>query len=461
MSLINPYVILGVSEDDDIEHIEAIYKNLAKLHHPDKTGDSEQFDIVRNAFKMILKTKQSELERKHNMREKQIQYDTSKFSFNPAKQSEFNRENFNKQFESTSGFREKEEDMRINRSKNQFMAEQSDVDNELSKITKINFSGQGFDNTTFQKLFEYINGKPDDTFNSNSDPSSATDIGYQPFTDVNTGETLGEGPFSTYGKSFNGKHAQNVNGDLIKELAQKPDITTTNVIDENSRSKMKNKMGQYNNVSFDLPSQEEGMRFIKRQEMPSTMNARDTDSEFQRKLSERNNLFGQRQPIQTDRPMPTGIMDYPVSSGVSRNTGNGLGQSQDHGHGQNQMSNLSSHPSMFMNQPMQNGYLPQDMFSDDRRKQYYSQQIQGLNQAQTLIQNQLPPPYLPTQMNIGPNPVQLSMPLQTPPVPPFIQNQGIPMNPSPNDQFQRQLDEMKKTIYNQNEIIRKLAPNRK
>ena len=51
MSFIDPYKILGVQETDNIKTIEAAYHKLVKIHHQDKGGNSEKFQIIRSAFK--------------------------------------------------------------------------------------------------------------------------------------------------------------------------------------------------------------------------------------------------------------------------------------------------------------------------------------------------------------------------------------------------------------------------
>jgi len=51
----SPWVILGVSKNDPVELIDAIYKLKVKYFHPDnpKTGDSEKFIKLKEAYDKI------------------------------------------------------------------------------------------------------------------------------------------------------------------------------------------------------------------------------------------------------------------------------------------------------------------------------------------------------------------------------------------------------------------------
>jgi hypothetical protein len=49
----NFYFILNVSENCTKEEIKKSYKNLCKVHHPDKGGDSEQFNKISRAYQIL------------------------------------------------------------------------------------------------------------------------------------------------------------------------------------------------------------------------------------------------------------------------------------------------------------------------------------------------------------------------------------------------------------------------
>ena len=49
----DPYLVLGFSEKVDIETAKAKFKKLAKMHHPDRGGNPEQFNRIRQAIRRI------------------------------------------------------------------------------------------------------------------------------------------------------------------------------------------------------------------------------------------------------------------------------------------------------------------------------------------------------------------------------------------------------------------------
>ena len=333
MSL-NPYQILGVSEYDSIEIIEKTYRKLLVT-----ITNTDQNNIIKSAFKMILdmRKKSSNLNSKSNqMNNVQSQMNPVQSQMNPVQNqlnpvqynqpysfqygtpiltppptstatgsatptgTKFDQEDFNKKFvaQNYNKINKLEEDIRQNRSKNQFLSEQSQIENELKSIKQLDFNGQGFNNSTFNKLFEYINGKPEKVFNSNNNTEliPAADVSNSGllFTNINTGEQIKHDQFSTYNTAFTGNNNTNdIDSDLIKSLSMQPDITITNNIDDNSRNRMKQKMEDIKTAKFELPTQAEGMKFIKRNEndVVQALSQKDLDREMQMKMMERNSFM--------------------------------------------------------------------------------------------------------------------------------------------------------------------------
>jgi len=50
----NPYHILGISKDASKEEIKEAYRNLAKLHHPDKGGNEELFKLISSSYELLM-----------------------------------------------------------------------------------------------------------------------------------------------------------------------------------------------------------------------------------------------------------------------------------------------------------------------------------------------------------------------------------------------------------------------
>jgi hypothetical protein len=64
----NLYAILDVDEDDDIEKIKKKFKQLCKLHHPDKGGDPNEFNRIQYAFKILSNSFYRKLYNKYSYR---------------------------------------------------------------------------------------------------------------------------------------------------------------------------------------------------------------------------------------------------------------------------------------------------------------------------------------------------------------------------------------------------------
>ncbi len=55
----DPYEVLGIRPDTPETVMEASYKALAKVHHPDKGGDPEKFKEIRDAYERITKEREA------------------------------------------------------------------------------------------------------------------------------------------------------------------------------------------------------------------------------------------------------------------------------------------------------------------------------------------------------------------------------------------------------------------
>ena len=55
----DPFVVLGVSKDDPVELVEAVYKVKAKFYHPDnkETGNITKFIKIHDAYEKVMRVK--------------------------------------------------------------------------------------------------------------------------------------------------------------------------------------------------------------------------------------------------------------------------------------------------------------------------------------------------------------------------------------------------------------------
>lgn len=51
---VNPYTVLNVRREFTLDELKTKYKKLAKIHHPDKGGDQDIFDMITDCFKKLL-----------------------------------------------------------------------------------------------------------------------------------------------------------------------------------------------------------------------------------------------------------------------------------------------------------------------------------------------------------------------------------------------------------------------
>jgi|LauGreDrversion4_2_1035121.scaffolds.fasta_scaffold1473684_1 molecular chaperone DnaJ len=63
----NYYHLLDLPDFSDIDTIKNKYKQLVKMHHPDKGGNREDFDIIKQAYD-YLKNPNSKEEYDRNMK---------------------------------------------------------------------------------------------------------------------------------------------------------------------------------------------------------------------------------------------------------------------------------------------------------------------------------------------------------------------------------------------------------
>lgn len=103
---IDDYDILGCTRYDSIEHIKEQYKKLASIYHPDKSGSSDYFNKIQNAYKKIS-SKHRNFSNFPDVR-KDYKETNSKDSFYIHKNHNLNNNNFNEHF-----IKQKEKDIEM------------------------------------------------------------------------------------------------------------------------------------------------------------------------------------------------------------------------------------------------------------------------------------------------------------------------------------------------------------
>ena len=223
----NPYEILQINPNADLEDIKKAYYYIAKIYHPDKGGDKQQFQILQNAFREILKLKKNQSSGQNNG---PLQYQDLKQgyqSFDPTKyvqQTDYNPERFNQNFVQSRTDQDyvygvNESDY-VERTKQDFERENAQINGELQNFNRIFRKGH-FDQNSFNHYFLYLKdqqGGCQDLAPANG-PEPANSNALAVYTNL---ETRQDGP-GNYFEAFAQapQNPQNVDPGLIKKLSKK------------------------------------------------------------------------------------------------------------------------------------------------------------------------------------------------------------------------------------------------
>lgn len=185
----DPYFILGVVEEDPLEHITSEYKKLVKIFHPDKIKDKsnheklqnriDQFNVINECYNFIHNKKSPflksqvlpELNSQHTIDRKPI------FKQNDTK-------SFNKNFENLKGLTPNDIGYDYKRMDpcSDFEQLRSRYQSDEFKISNV-FDKKSFNHSDFNKMFEY-NNHVNPISNANELTTYQTTDGFNAFGDV-------------------------------------------------------------------------------------------------------------------------------------------------------------------------------------------------------------------------------------------------------------------------------------
>lgn len=445
---INPYQILGVSNDANLETVTDAYKMLAQIHHPDKGGDPEVFKHIRNAYKQICDsvkkgvpiqktTSPTYLELKNaSMSDTGVQQLSPENFFGRNEKIDPNRnfdgQLFNQLFtQKVNGssdyvFNSSGDDYRQSRTKEQLLAEQKSIESDMASVQPI-FNNKEFNPNVFNRLFEQVNGTPKDNITDMEqyhDPSAITS-GLQPYTEIDANHQLGEchnvGLYASVSDSMGRKNPEKVNSETIKMLSQKPDITDVSELEGDYHQMMQKRIQEYKSDQCMCPHNPADINNIRATPV-SRASMNEVEQQYNQMLNRRNDLTSQMKPVQ-NRPaqVPVPVMDHPQNS---------------NGHKQSLQT-----ADYFMKMPIAN------------QSQQYGQQVTQQ------MSPQMPPQF---QYRKSVQPVQQIQPVQQ------TQQQPMYFNPPPQPSNQsdlhdlcKQVRELQRTVKRQNNIISKMnRPNK-
>ena len=472
---IDPYQILNIPHESTLEDVKEAYRQLARTHHPDKGGNQETFKIIKIAFKMIIdnlkkgvpipKQKSSTFV---DMKDAALNFTTTQKQLEPHEflgqsqpidpNREFDRNTFNQKFLNSRKDNEdylissEDNDYREKRTKQQLLSEQAAIDTELGKIKPM-FDPKQFDNNAFQRMFQFINGDPETKALQVYDEPQALVSGLQPFTEIDEThkvkqtDKLSSLGFSGFEESFNGqKNPNQIDNNLLTKFSQQPNITKVNEIDDNYHSTIKKRLNDYQNIQINYHAAPADPK-----QLPDNLRAKNSATDkvsqqnlsdaYNKKLQERNNLMtninygGNSDPTRSIQPsseknkdklaernlpikhhaLP--VMDYPRNSNLP-NDGNFTSA---------ETSNRQPTPSEI---PSNDDYFAKIPTATQNPQQIYQISPQAT-------------PLVPT-LNVGYNTL--------PQLPAYQKTQNIDF-----EQIQRQLQNLQKTVNEQNKVIRTLT----
>jgi hypothetical protein len=259
-------------------------------------------------------------------------------------------------------------------------------------------------------LYEYFNGKPDGNLQSDGQVYSAADMGNQHFTDIYTEDTVNAGhggAFSKFSEAYSRgqRHPgpSEINDDVKRFIAEAPDITKTNEIDDATRRLMKLKMSEYQATDMrdELALPETGRNYLKREEILGPLTSKELDARLK-------NQIGNRDAAPTQH-----LIQPQLQSLQPMNTSNAFNR-----HTQNQQ--------MQMQMPVYQQFQ-------------FPSQPQPQPQSQSQPQPQPQPQFqMPSQMPSQPQ-FQMPSPYPSQPQPQFQMPSPYPSQPQSQPQFQMQL----------------------
>lgn len=168
----NPYHILRLNPNSvTIDELKTSFRKLALLYHPDKCKDKkdiELFEKIKSSYHQILNQLNGKLSHythdslKNNFENyKPTNEQNSKISNTTLDPSKFNIDDFNdkfvKQHHNNSDLGINSE-INFDRKKNEYFLEKSNLENQINQYEKIFENSSSYDNNTFNKYFEFING---------------------------------------------------------------------------------------------------------------------------------------------------------------------------------------------------------------------------------------------------------------------------------------------------------------
>lgn len=255
---IDLYEILNINQKDDIKKIKKSYKTMVLKVHPDKpNGDREVYELINLAYK-ILKNETN----RRNYDIERLKYLEENITFDNLKYS--NRDGSNKLTKDEALKEYYLQDDILNKkhgfdSANINPMNQSDM---MKKLNELNFNRSNFVNDSKQKLKNKKLSNED--FNNSFINESSIDenysneiIAFNDSSNMSLVNYCGIDDFNLYSTtSCNSNNYTSLETAFNQKLPGKIDnnYMTHNTLDDNERSKQKDRLSEYNKLSTEIKS---------------------------------------------------------------------------------------------------------------------------------------------------------------------------------------------------------------
>ncbi len=280
----NPYKILGLLNSASKEEVKRAFYYVAKMYHPDKGGNPEQYNKFKVAYATIMNNDNTirsntadTNSRSWNQLRDSSQAGVPVIQRNSALNGRFNVDKFNETFstghtntDDTNGYVYNIDDSQYKeRTKNSYEREHSKITEEAESVAKM-FDSRGFDKNIFNRMFEHKKQKHKENSQeieevTEPEPLSAgdsvggnkngalTEVTYSDVELKNTENltSLGYAEFDIYSKCHS--NPSNFDREMMSEMSNKDDITKQSALSQRDAIDRINKYKQYKVENKQVP----------------------------------------------------------------------------------------------------------------------------------------------------------------------------------------------------------------
>lgn len=269
----DPYKVLSLDPNSTIEEVNRAYFYIAKIYHPNKGGNEEEFLRFQQAYKQIIEAHANgqklavapkDFNQLRNQDQIDIQHQFKPDDFRSSTQNRFSQELFNRRFREQrvdSGAADNDNaytydidglDM-SDRKADEYKREYAQVTAEVESV--IPFGNGRFNNTTFNQAFIHLKEKEKEERAKRGEveevglpnPTASREI--MACTNIENPRNPGMGDFAGLQQAYGASH-QNPNGYDPKFLGQFQGQSDITKVDTLSANEMRKRVNDWQNIKL-------------------------------------------------------------------------------------------------------------------------------------------------------------------------------------------------------------------